>query len=289
MKLNLKTSETLIRLSEGEKLAYSSIKNQVINELIDENILKISGKHRRKVWLDNTEQLKIYLLNQYNIKDLQSYTEALKDKKTSRAEFTRLTGDSKLSKQRSFKGFLVNTYKPVKALLNGSELIINPLKGSFMFIYDFENFVIPENITIVGIENPQNFRYIHIQSYLFETIEPLFVSRYPQTQSKDFIRWMKQIPNKYLHFGDFDYAGINIYLSEYKKHLGERARFMVPKNIEEHIENGSRERYNKQKPKFSKDEIQEPDLSFLIKLIEKEQKGLDQEYYITKNETQHSI
>jgi len=289
MKLNLKTSKILIRLSEGEKIAYSQIKNQIINELIDENILIISGKHHKKVWLNNKEQLKIHLLNQYNIKDLKSYTEAIKDKETSRAEFTRLTGDSKLSKQRSFKGFLVNTYKPVKTLLNGSELIIHPLEGSFMFIYDFENFVIPENISIVGIENPLNFRYIHRQSYLFETIEPLFVSRYPQTQSKDFIRWMKQIPNKYLHFGDFDYAGINIYLSEYKKHLGKRARFLVPNNIEEDIKKGSKERYNKQKIRFSKNEIQEPDLSFLIKLIEKEQKGLDQEYYITKNETQHSI
>ncbi len=158
-----------------------------------------------------------------------------------------------------------------------------------MFIYDFENFIICEYITVVGIDNPPNFRHIHQQSYLFETIEPLFVSRYPQTQSKDFISWLKQIPNNYLHFGDFDYAGINIYWNEYNKHLGKRARFFVPDNIEEDIKNGNRDRYNKQKLKFSKDEIQEKNLSFLIKLIEKEQKGLDQEYFIIKNETQHSI
>jgi len=35
----------------------------------------------------------------------------------------------------------------------------------------------------------------------------LFVSRYPQTQSKDLLNWLQSIPNPYLHFGDFDLTG----------------------------------------------------------------------------------
>src|SRR5690625_4061911 len=79
------------------------------------------------------------------------------------------------------------------------------------------------------MENARNFSQIHKQRYLFEEINPLFVSRYPQNQNQDFIRWIQQIPNTYLHFGDFDLAGISIYINEYKKHLGDKASFLFMK------------------------------------------------------------
>ena len=55
---------------------------------------------------------------------------------------------------------------------------------------------------------------------IFETNNQkiLFVCRYPQ--SNDLIKWLQSIPNRYLHFGDLDFAGINIYLNEFKKYLG---------------------------------------------------------------------
>ena len=48
----------------------------------------------------------------------------------------------------------------------------------------------------------------------------LFVSRYPQ--STDLRSWLQNIPNRYIHFGDFDLAGIHIlrsglFLGEIKK------------------------------------------------------------------------
>jgi len=280
MKVNLKTAQILVQLLKGDSFAYSKIKNSFIVELLKENILSISGKHHKKVWLMNAEQLKLYLSNQYNIENIETYIRAIKNPNTSRADFVKLTGDSKLSKERTFKGFLVNSYQAISAKLNSEELIINPPQGTFVFIYDFENFNIPKNVTIIGVENPRNFRHIYEQSYLFNEIEPLFISRYPQIQNKDVVRWLKQIPNKYLHFGDFDFAGINIYLSEYKKYLGDRANFFVPKSIKEDIKFGSRKRFDIQKAKFNKNEIQEADLLNLITVIEKKQKGLDQEYYI---------
>jgi len=38
----------------------------------------------------------------------------------------------------------------------------------FQFIYDFENFVIDKDITIIGVENAENFRYIEKQKDLFQ-------------------------------------------------------------------------------------------------------------------------
>lgn len=77
------------------------------------------------------------------------------------------------------------------------------------------------------IEDPSNFRHLQKQRKLFGDIHPLFVSRCPQ--SKDLIKWLQTIPNRYLHFGDFDFAGLNIYINEFKKHLHDIASFYLPR------------------------------------------------------------
>lgn len=86
----------------------------------------------------------------------------------------------------------------------------------------------------------------------------MFVSRYPQNQNKDFIKWMKSIPNNYLHFGDFDIAEIGIYSNEYKKHLSGKSTFFIPENIKNTLrKNGNRERFDNQKINFKIDSIEE--------------------------------
>ena len=117
--------------------------------------------------------------------------------------------------------------------------------------------------------------------YLFGGIKPLFVSRYPQNQCKDLIKWLQTIPNPYLHFGDLDFSGIGIYLNEFKKHLGNRATFFIPSNAEELLERyGNRELYDNQKRNFSMEEIEEIKLNQLITMIHEYKRGLEQEVFI---------
>ena len=62
----------------------------------------------------------------------------------------------------------------------------------------------------------------------------LFVSRYPQ--STDLRRWLCTISNHYLHFGDFDLAGIHIFLFDFQQYLGkERSSFLIPCDIESRL------------------------------------------------------
>ena len=72
---------------------------------------------------------------------------------------------------------------------------------------------------------------------------------------------MQTIPNPYLHFGDLDFAGIGIYLNEFKKHLG------------------NRELYDNQKSNFDERDI-ENSLKVLIESIHEYKKGLEQEVLI---------
>ena len=280
-KIPLHIAEKLLLLQQGAIISASSAKHAVIEEFVDENIVQRTGRVQKSLSVLNNDRLKVYLQNKFGINDLDKYIETLKRSDFKRTDLTEVSSNSKLKKVRTFKGFLVNSYSPIQAVINGNSFLINPEIGTYTVASDFESFEIPSNITIVGIENPENFRYIEKQKYLFEKIKPLFVCRYPQNQHKDLIKWLQTIPNPYLHFGDLDFAGIGIYLNEYKKHLDSRATFFIPDNTKELLERyGNRELYDNQKNNFSIEGIEEIKLNQLITMIHEYKRGLEQEVFI---------
>ena len=281
MKVPVHIAEKLLQLSKGESIPSSWVKHSLIDDLVLEGIIERKGRIQKSLFVSDNKALHTYLHSKCSINDLQQYIQVIKKEEVTRTELVTATSDSKHKGVRSFKGFLVNCYSPIPATLNGKQITLNPVDGTFQFIYDFEQFNLSPDITIVGIENPSNYRHIDKQKYLFSDIKPLFVSRYPQNQSKDLIRWLQTIPNKYLHFGDFDFAGIGIYLNEFKKYLADRTTFFVPENIEKLIrEFGNKKRYDEQKINFQSKSIQEEKLLQLINTIHKYRKGLDQEILI---------
>ncbi|WP_312076557.1 hypothetical protein [Chryseobacterium sp.] len=285
MKLPVHIAQKFLQLLNRETISASTAKHSVIEELITERIIERTGRIQKKIHLINADALTQYLQNKYGINNLEKYIEVAQKENVQRSELVEISSDSKLKNIRTFKGFLINSYIPVKAKLNGKEITLNFSEGAFQFIYDFENFIPENNITIVGIENAENFRWIEKQKHLFEDIKPLFVSRYPQNQNKDLIKWLQSIPNHYVHFGDFDFAGISIYLSEYKKYLLEKASFFIPYNLESIIDkHGNTNRYNQQKINFAIENITEEKILVLIKVLHRYKKGLDQEILI-----QHKI
>lgn len=281
-KISLSVAEKLLLLRNGEKIPASQLPQAVFKELLFEKILYKTGKNRGHILLLNQEQFDLYLLNHHSIANLDKYISVLKEENTSRTSLIKVSTDSKLTRSRSFKGFLVNCYDPVEVCINGKQTLLNPALGLFHFVYDFEHFIPDPQFTVVGIENPENFRHIENQRYLFKDIKPLFISRYPQNQHTDIIRWLKDIPNSYLHFGDFDLAGINIYMNEFKRHLPEKkCSFFVPTGIEELFEKfGNYERYDKQKLHVDMEEINESKVVELIGVIHLYKKGVDQEVLI---------
>ena len=267
-------------MQNGEKIPFSKVKHSAVEAMLENGILKkqIQGRSKALVYLTNRDGLSAYLKNHFGIDSLEIYVEVLQRTDLSRADAIDISSNSKVKSIRTFKGFLVNCYQPVDCILNKRPITIAPQEGTFTFIYDFENFSPSDNITIVGIENPENFRHIQKQSKLFGDIQPLFVSRYPQ--SKDLVKWLQTIPNRYLHFGDFDFAGLNIYINEFKKHLQDKASFYLPTDIEEKLSaKGNRDNYNNQTIQFDRNEIKEENILTLMKLIEKYKKGLEQEIY----------
>lgn len=284
MKITASLIEKLIRLRNGESLPASQLRGEWVSELENDGVIVSTSHGSRRVLFVPQPESFIQALPAFDerLSDLDLMRDTLQASNTSRFVQASATGNSKLIAVRSCPGFPINTYEPIACLLNGREMIVNPQEGSFMFISDWQSFTIPQDVVVVGIENMENFRMIRQQRALFErTIGSdrfLFVSRYPQ--SSDLRSWLQSIPNRYVHFGDFDLAGISIFLTEFHTYLGDRSSFFIPSDIEQRLPNGSLERYNAQYLKFKNIKTNIPYLQHLIDTINNYHRGYDQEGYI---------
>ena len=271
-------SASIQALIAGEQVAGSRISRKMLEELMDEGLLSVVTRGSRKSYrARDIEALKRFLID----KD-ESYRMLDINASDSRASMAAETGNSKLVKVRSCPGFPVNTFEPITCKLNAIDIDINPVEGSFLFITDWKVFSIPEDVVVVGVENMENFRMIRQQRALFESEigkhRFLFVSRYPQ--STDLRLWLQSIPNRYVHFGDFDLAGIHIFLTEFHQYLGDRSSFFISSDIEKRLAKGSNARYNEQYEKYHKLHCDINKIQNLIDLINKYHRGYDQEGYI---------
>ncbi len=284
MKITASLIDKLIRLRNGESIPASQLRGEWVSELESEGVIVSSSHGSRRVLFVPQPEAFLQALSAFDerLSDLDLMRDTLQTGETSRSVQASATGNSKLVAVRSCPGFPINTYESIACLLNGSEMIVNPQEGSFMFISDWQSFTIPQDVVVVGIENMENFRMIRQQRALFErTIGSdrfLFVSRYPQ--SSDLRSWLQSIPNRYVHFGDFDLAGISIFLTEFHTYLGERSSFFIPSDIEQRLPNGSLERYNAQYLKFKNIKTNILYLQHLIDTINNYHRCYDQEGYI---------
>ena len=273
-------SASIQALISGEQVAGSKLSNKLLDELMAEGLLSVVTHGSRKSYrARDVEALKRYLIDKdesYRMLEVSSFV--------SRASLAAETGNSKLMTVRSCPGFPVNSYEPISCSLRDKDFVVNPHEGSFVFIDNWQQFSIPQDIVVVGIENMENFRRIRHQRKLFEAVlgdmPLLFVSRYPQ--SKDLRKWLQRITNRYVHFGDFDLAGINIFLTEFQQFLGARSSLLIPSDIERRLQIGSQERYNSQLSRFRNLKSDDNRIQAVIDLINKYHRCYDQEGYIMK-------
>ena len=284
--LTLATAKKIKRLLEGEKIPSSSFPSALASELKEENLLgMISHGSRVSYYLLNCDACRRYIENRYlGGNSIENWIECMGSSNESleRSTLINETGGSKSIDIRTFRGFLVNSYEPLEVAMGERSFILSPEEHTAIFIQDPDHFTIPEDVIVVGVENGENFREIRRQRYLFESHKVLFVSRYPQ--STDLRNWLCSIPNRYLHFGDFDLAGIHIFLTEFYKHLGDRASFFIPADIESRIRKGNSKLYDEQYAKFNRMKVSDARLLPLVNMIHKYHRVYEQEGYIQKRE-----
>ena len=127
----------------------------------------------------------------------------MQETEATRSEQASDTGNSKLVTSRSCHGFPVNSYEPITCSLNGKQLVINPQEGTFLFITDWQSFTIPTDVTIVNIENMENFRFIRQQKALFASTHA------PQTS--------QMLRSGRIYCGGYGPKETNTHLTEHEK------------------------------------------------------------------------
>lgn len=281
-KLRLGDARRLLQLMQGESVPASSISKYLARELSAEGWLSQEAHGtKRKFRLINTNALPTYLAQQYGIRvSLEEWISVMESERiVSRARQVEIASDSKVKGIRTFTGFLVKSYQPIEASLRGELLLINPPQGISLFIEDFTHFSLPDDVTVVGVENGENFQHIEQMRYLFGDTKTLFVSRYPQ--NSDLRTWLQCISNSYLHFGDFDLAGIHIFLTEFYAHLGARACFFIPADIETRLQTGNTHLYDKQYDRFKEMDVADERLEPLVEMIHRYRRVYEQEGYLS--------
>lgn len=217
-----------LAVSEGR---FSSKQNRkLLDEFVSEGILSFNPRRNTKYVLSyNHQQLRDYLARNFQITHLEGYIEFLKNSDATRSEGVKVASNSKAKNNRVLQGFFVKTYLDINGVLNGEPLCLKPPNGTWLYIVDFNEFTIPEDVTVVGVENTETFGCINNYSHLFTDKKPLFLLRF---DNNSYIEWLKLIRNPYLHFGDFDLSSLAIYIREFREKLGvDRCDFFVPDNI----------------------------------------------------------
>ena len=290
MNIPISFIEKLIIISNKEIVSIGQFKSKQNKELLEtflgENILQKSKKKNSFiVYTNNNEQLRNFVRERYGILNMEDYCHLLKNPGSTKSESAQIASDSKTKRTRVYTGFFLRTYENIGGNLNGEKINLKTLRGSSLFISDYSNLVIPENVTIVGIENPETFYLIENYRHYFKKIKPLFLLRF---NNKAFIEWLKIIPNKYLHFGDFDLSGIAIYILEYRNKIGsKRCNYFIPNNIDKLIDNSKNytdyvKQLNDRKVKgLNFDNY--PEIKNLANIIKKYRKTIEQEALMNPN------
>jgi hypothetical protein len=255
-----------------------------LNSFLEAGVLNklLIGKKSYRIQCNDYQYLLKYIKNHYEINDLRAYSEI--DEYTERYEAIEIASNSKLTKKKVFQGIWLNAFQDIPAKLKGESINLKPTKGSVSFFTEFDDLEIDKEIVIVGVENAENFKKVELQQYLFDKNKHYLFTFRDTKQSSALKNWLSNIENDYLHFGDFDLAGIFIFENEFQYFLKERASFFIPNNLEQLFEDfGNSDLYNRQFAQYPNLKGDTIETEGLLTLIHHNQKGVEQESLIIRD------
>jgi hypothetical protein len=227
--------ELLLKLADKQTVPIGQFKSKknkdVLSIFLSENVLLKLRKHNTfEIYCNNVDLLNNFVREKFGIQNLKEYYHLLCNSNSTKADSAKIASNSKLKDTRVYSGFFIRAYERIISELNSETLNLLTPPGSSQFISNYENFNIPDDITIIGVENPETFFQIENYKNLFKKYRPLFLLRF---NNKSFIDWLQKKSNQYVHFGDIDLSGIAIYILEYRNKLNpDRCKFLIPDNIE---------------------------------------------------------
>lgn len=145
----------ILAMLKGEEIASSKLSLRMTALLRQEGLLMLKSYGSRckyRIVEAMRESCRTLLSQEFGLKcSLEEWISASSSMQT-RADMVRMVGDSKAKKVNTFRGFLIDCYVRIDAMLNGKPFRLQPMEGSSVFINQPDHFEIPEDVIVVGME-----------------------------------------------------------------------------------------------------------------------------------------
>ena len=223
-------------LLENKSIKKSLFTNKkLLDVLIECNSIYISGKPQQLYLNDEEALFGVINANGYSVAKLEDIDYFIeKDTQAiSRDEVADKYSNTKEIESKSFNGLMIGVFNKLEVTLNNKKQYLSPLDGTGVFIHYTSKLELDNDIILVGVENPQVLWYINRYKHLFNGDKKylfLSISEYKTTYQ---YKWLESFQGEYIHFGDFDLAGISIYLNTVIPKLKncKKYSFLIPDNI----------------------------------------------------------
>lgn len=279
-KKNFQAIKTLLEDKYIAKNLFTSKK--LLDEFIGCNCVYMSGKPALIYLNDESALFGIIRTNGYDVNSIEDldYFINQNNEPISRDEITDNYSYTKRVESKSFNGLMINVFDKLEVVCNSKKQYFYPMEGMGLFIHYTSKLELPDDVIVVGVENPQVVWYINKYEYLFEKDKKylfLCISEYKTTYQ---YKWLESFKGEYLHFGDFDLAGINIYLNTIVPRLKKTSSysFLIPDNINRLIkERKYKKDYSNQTRYLNIQSLDDKNLQNLIDFIKDNKLTLEQE------------
>ncbi len=276
---NFKAIKILLQDKYVTKTLFGSKK--LLEELIGCNCVYVSGKPQQ-IYLNDEEALfGVIKSNGYKVNSIEDLDYFIEEKEPkSRDEIADNYSHTKRVESKSFNGLMVSVFDKLEVIYNEKKQYFYPLEGSGLFVHYTSKLQLDDDVIVVGVENPQVVWYINKYKHLFNKEKKylfLCISEYKTTYQ---YKWLESFCGEYIHFGDFDLAGINIYLNAIVPKLkkAKSHSFLIPDNIYEIIkEKNYMVDYSNQTRYLNITSKKDKDLQKLIEFIKNNKITIEQE------------
>ena len=276
---NFKAIKILLEDKYVTKTLFGSKK--LLEELIGCNCVYVSGKPQQ-IYLNDEEALfGVIKSNGYKVNSIEDLDYFIEEKEPkSRDEIADNYSHTKRVESKSFNGLMVSVFDKLEVIYNEKKQYFYPLEGSGLFVHYTSKLQLDDDVIVVGVENPQVVWYINKYKHLFNKEKKylfLCISEYKTTYQ---YKWLESFCGEYIHFGDFDLAGINIYLNTIVPKLkkAKSHSFLIPDNIYEIIkEKNYMVDYSNQTRYLNITSKKDKDLQKLIEFIKNNKITIEQE------------
>jgi hypothetical protein len=234
--INTRNFQAIKKLLKDEYILKKEISSEkLINSLEECNAIEVEGKPKCIYLRDINTLFAVLKSNGYNINCIEDIDYFIEESEVpkSRDEVAEKFSDTKRVESKSFNGLMVSVFENIEVTLNEVRQSIYPIEGTGLFIHYSVKLELDNDTILVGVENPQVVWFINRYRHLFSKDKKYIFLSLSEYKTSFQYKWLESFNGEYIHFGDFDLAGIHIYLNSIVPRLKncKSYSFLIPEHI----------------------------------------------------------